>query len=217
MQAGGEVLETRGTPASIAVQCARFGDAHVDFRSLREAFSEHLDNFGPDAFFQLQRALYEARETLTLPGLLSIFRAGRWDGQALLLFYERLKDLLRAGPVRDSEAFLEGFRRMWDQHLEIGDERDLAYHLGVASCLAGGHEQALEFYARSTALFGADAHVAYNQALCLFHLGRIPEALAQAERSRDLDPAQDGIHDLIADLRAPIAARPSDEKRSVPA
>ncbi|MCY1073797.1 tetratricopeptide repeat protein [Archangium lansingense] len=126
-------------------------------------------------------------ESMTTGQLLSLIRLTRDVPRVV-------RDCLPAlmTKVEESDASLKKevatvVRRAWDNHYPIGEERDLAFELGLLMVWAGLHEEALFYFNASLALSGAEPATLWNVGMCHLALGRFDEAVARLRRARELD------------------------------
>jgi tetratricopeptide (TPR) repeat protein len=168
----------------------------------RAAFTGATDGFGPDDWFSLQAAVEAARDAMALAPLLAVLRAGGADAKLLMGIVDRLLALASDASAAERRACFVLARRAWALHYDLGEDRDLAFHLGVWMRELGYREEAIRYFERSREARGANAVTAFNLAFC--HLGqqRAPEALCFVEEALAADPDLPGARALRAEIRA---------------
>ena len=168
------------------------------------AFAEAADGFGPDDWFAVKRGVEAACEGLTLSHLLATLRLGGADGKLFMDVFERLIALAPGASAAERRACFTLGRRIWELHYPLGEERDLAFHLGVWMRELGYREEAIRYFGRSRALYGITAATAYNLAFCHFEGQREAEALRWIDEALAIAPGLPGARRLRTAIRAAL-------------
>jgi tetratricopeptide (TPR) repeat protein len=200
---GGRVIHPSHRHESLNVSALIFGDA--EFGETRQAYAEAIEKFGPDDFNTLKEGFARVYDSMSLENLLAFLRLSRWDYrrfiECLHVFKERLPD---APDVRKRELH-EAARRVWDAYLPIGEEEDLAFHIGTLLLEMELYREALEFLQHSVDLYGAEPGTAYNMAVCYNGLSQTPEALECVTQALELDAEFDAAKALRIRLQSAAA------------
>ena len=191
---GGQAVHPSHPHESLNVSAFLFGDSVFD--ETRRAYAEAIDEFGPDDFNTLKEGFARVYESMNLENLLAFLRLSRWDYRRFLeclhIIKERLPD---ASDARKQELY-ETARRVWDAYLPIGEEEDLAFHIGTLLLEMEFYKEALEFLRHSIDLYGAEPGTAYNMAVCYHGLSQTAKALECVTQALELDAEFDAAKSL---------------------
>jgi Putative S-adenosyl-L-methionine-dependent methyltransferase len=168
----------------------------------RAAFAAAVEGFGPDEWFALKKGVEASRGEMGLPPLLAALRAGGGDGKLFMDVLDRLLSLSPEASGAERRACFTLGRQLWALHYELGETRDMAFHLGVWMRELGYLEEAIRFFERSRAVRETTAMTAFNLAFC--HLGqqRASEALRWVEEALVADPGLSEARALRTEIRA---------------
>jgi hypothetical protein len=174
------------------------------------AFSAATSGFGPDEWFSLKKGVEEAREALELRHLVAVLRLGGSDAKLFMDVFDRLLALSSSASGEERRACFRLSRAMWAHHYELGERRDLAFHLGVWMRELGYLEEAIRYFERSRELRGPSAATAYNLAYCHFGQQRCEEALGWIDAALAEAPELPGARALRVQIGAVM--RDEDER-----
>ena len=73
----------------------------------------------------------------------------------------------------DRWNLLRASQRVWDTFYPLGEENDLAFALGQLLFALDFYQEALFYFQLSVRIYGQDAGVLYNMALCHAEVGEI--------------------------------------------
>ena len=202
----GLALFTSRRKSSLDLAAFVLGKLQGGFVETRLSFDEAIERCGPDDFFAMKKATEKHYEAMTLEQILAWVRIAGWDAN---IFLGALPAILAALPDADEDVACELYRTVmlvWDTYYPIGEERDLALHLGNLLYEMGRCAEALEFHQRSLELYGPTAHTLYGMGLCHDRLDQLPDALQRIEEALLLDPGLAGAsaarHHVWAHIKA---------------
>ncbi|WP_437645286.1 hypothetical protein [Sorangium sp. So ce362] len=152
------------------------------------AFSEVASGFGPDDWFSLKQAVEAAQGAIGLRHVLSALRLGGMDGKLFMDVFDRVIELSGSASAEERRACFRMARRMEELHYEIGEERDLVFHLGVWMRELGYLAEAIRYFERSWRARGTTPATAYNLAYCHFGQQCCEEALRWLDAALAEDP-----------------------------
>ncbi len=202
---GGHVVHPSHRHESLNVSALIFGGAGAGFAETRQAYAEAIEKFGPDDFNTLKEGFARAYDSMSLENLVAFLRLSRWDYRRFLESLPVLKERLPDAPdVRKRELY-EAARRVWDAYLPIGEEEDLAFHVGTLLLEMELYKEALEFLRHSVNLYGAEPGTAYNMAVCYNGLSQTAEALECVTQALELDSEFDAAKALRIRLQSAAA------------
>jgi tetratricopeptide (TPR) repeat protein len=204
---GGRALFSPQSPQSLCVGAFLLGVPASGAETVA-AFSAAPSGFGPDEWFSLKKGVEAAREALDLRLLLAMLRLGGADAKLFLDVHDRLVALSPSAQGDERRACFRLARGIWANHYDLGEARNLAFHLGVWMRELGYFTEAIRYFERSRELRGATPATAYNLAYCHFAQQRSEEAL------RWIDAALTEAPDLPGGraLRLQIGAVMRDEQ-----
>jgi tetratricopeptide (TPR) repeat protein len=195
-QLGGQVLHPAHRHESLNVSAFLFGDTGGGFVETRQAYAEAVEKFGPDDFFTLKEGVAGVYDSLSPGQLLAFLRLSCWDYRRFLECLHVFKSHLPELDESQKQELYEAVRRVWDAYLPIGEEDDLAFHIGTLLLEMEFYGEALEFLQHSVDLYGAEPGTAYNMAVCCHGLRRTGKALEYVERALELDAEFDAARAL---------------------
>lgn len=183
--AGGTFLQTAQRPASFDVCGLLLGRSH--WPETRLAYQSAIAEGGPDDFFQIRAALKGLQESFDVPQLIAYLR---WSGYDSRLFHDCFPTLMQKleeipdALWPDLAALAE---RVWENHFHIGEERNLAFAVGMLMFAAHRYQRASELLEASLRLHGDDGSTWFNLGMCRYQLGKLEPALVAFERALALD------------------------------
>lgn len=208
---GGEMLCTRHLHSSLCVVAGLLGTPPAGTMETRMAFDGAVERSGPDDFFNLKLSMERQTGELTLEQILAWLRLSGWDASVLFSCFPTLVESAGEASDRLRGEIFNAIHQVHSTYFPLREARDLAFHLGVLLCEIQCHEDALRFFQESAATHGSNPATSFNIGLCLFHLGRIHEALAQIEEA--LEGAPDFEPALL--LREEVVAALAPEAREL--
>jgi tetratricopeptide (TPR) repeat protein len=204
-QLGGAAIHPSHRHESLNVSAFLFGDSRGGFAETRQAYAESVEKFGPDDLFTLKEGLARVYDSLSLEQLLAFLRLSCWDYRRFLESLHVFKRLLPELDESQKQELREAVRMVWDAYLPIGEEEDLAFHVGTLLLEMEFYGEALEFLQHSVELYGAEPGSVYNMAVCFDGLRQTSKALECVERALELDAEFDAAKALRVKLRSAAA------------
>jgi tetratricopeptide (TPR) repeat protein len=201
---GGQALGTDRRHNSLNVSAFILGEPSSGAVETRQAYTAAIEQFGPDDFYTLKKGIEKIYDTLTLPQLLAYLRLSGWDANILLGCFPTLLGRVDSLSEAEREALSEAIQQVWDIYYPIGEERDLAFELGMLVYGMANYAEALEFFRRSLSLYGRDASTAYNIGMCHYGLGQVAAALAWVGQALKIDPSFDAAREMWSSIQAEI-------------
>jgi hypothetical protein len=196
---GGHVHTMDHHHQSLNVVAFTMGTPHLETAA---AFSQNVENFGPDDYFVLRKQM-ESAEEMKLEPALAMFRLSGADPRMLR---HLLPTFRKHGPKSGvKRELLELVRRAWEQYFHIGEEHDIAFSAGVLVFELGDYELCIELFMASIALYGIDAGSAYNLALAHNRLKRPQDAWHWARQALASEPAHAAAKRLLDELEVKLS------------
>ena len=134
-------------------------------------------------------------------------KVGQDESDTAELFFEnvRVPDANRLGPEgapeRDLYMLLSAIEQLWQNYYHLGEERDLAFNLGVLLFRLGQVGEALEFFTRSLETYGPSPLVLYNIALCLSEQHKYSLAWSRLKQALSLDNSFEPALQLLKEIK----------------
>lgn len=191
---GGRMLRTAFQSQSLAVCAFLSGPAAEPYRRATHAFEAAVNKFGPDDFFTFSQLVAGLAETATFRQILALLKLSGWDHEILMRFFENLMAQLPSLTEGDWRDLHFAVRKVWERYYAIGEDLDLAFHLGVILLEIREFAEALEFFQFSGNTAGPNAATSYNIGMCHFGLSQFVQALSRMNEvlglSEDFDSAR---------------------------
>jgi tetratricopeptide (TPR) repeat protein len=184
---GGTALHAKRRHASLRI-CAFATSGEEELPETRHAFEEALEVQGPDDFYTLKKALEESGATLSVDQILAFLRFSGWDAGIFAVVFPRLMELLPSLDELARKELGRAARQIWETYLPIGEDRDLAFELGVLLSEIERLPEALEFFGHSLRLQGPDAATYYNLGICYARLRQFGPAFRAVEEALAREP-----------------------------
>lgn len=202
---GGQVIHPAHRHESLNVSAFLFGAADGGFVETRQAYEEAVGKFGPDDFFILKEGVARVYDSLSPAQLLAFLRLSGWDYKRFLECLPVLKNHLPELDETQKQELYEAARRVWEAYLPIGEDEDLAFHIGTLLLEMEFYGEALDFLQHSLDLYGAEPGTVYNMAVCCHSLRQTEKALEYVEHALELDAEFDAARALRIKLHSAAA------------
>ena len=205
---GGQAMYPAHRTESLNISAFLFGNPAGDFIETRQSYTDAVEKFGPDDFFTLKSGIEQVYDALTLEQILAFLRLSCWDYKRFLECLPVLKKQLADISETQKQDLYEAIRQVWDFHLPIGEEHDLAFQMGTLLLEMEFHVEALEFFQQSLNLYGMESGTAYNMGVCYYSLRQMEKALECANQALELDPEFDAAKVLRIKLQTSVSRQP---------
>jgi hypothetical protein len=174
---------------------------------LRLAHDDAVARWSPDDFYSVKKGLEPSYGSLSLDQLLAFLRLSGWDVNVFLGSHAALLGVAAQATRPQREDLYAAVQAVWDAYYPIGEERDLAFEIGLLLCEIAYYREALPFFERSLESHGDDAGTLYNCGLCHHQLGDHQAALSYMDRALALDPKAAGARALRIEVEAHLRRR----------
>jgi hypothetical protein len=151
-----------------------------------------VDGFGPGDWFSVKKGVEAGASAMSGEQLLAAIRLGGFDAKLFMDTSDRLFALAGNAAPAERRACFTLARRMWELHYELGEHRDLAFHLGSWMRELGYLEEAIRYFEISRRTRGPQAITAYNLAFCPPRPATRPRGARPGRRSHQGGPADGG-------------------------
>jgi tetratricopeptide (TPR) repeat protein len=207
LNCGGQTLRTSHRHAHINVCGFLLGDHPHRYAETRQAYSEAVEQGGPDEFYSLKRGIEKHYDGLSLEELMAWLRLSGWDSRIFLDSFPALLDLIESasGPMR--EELCQAIQQVWDNYYHIGEERDVAFSMAMLLYGMQYYPEAIDYFHRSLDLYGPEASTFYNMAMCRYSLRQLDTALENINQTLLLDPSFEAAKAMRIRLQSEIDNR----------
>jgi len=193
-KAGGLFLATAHRRLNLDICALVFSGHEGDYLETRQAFVEAIEQGGPDDFFALKKTVEGHYADMDLAEVLALYRMSGWDSA---IFAGSLLELPKKLSTAGNDLKLETYRavqQIWDNFYYLGDDKDVAYALGLVLMAIENYAEAANFFGISLEMHGPDFSTYYYLANCHYETQKLELALTYVRQSlaanADFEPAQ---------------------------
>ncbi|NEO41062.1 MAG: tetratricopeptide repeat protein [Moorea sp. SIOASIH] len=172
----------------------------MDYIETRMAYKYHLQESRPDDFYHVSKSLRQTIDQMSVRDILAYLRLSHYDSQQLVFYLPRLTASAPSLTPSERIALCEAIDRVWDSYFPMGEDIDLAYHLGCLLYEMDAYNQALQYFKRSVEHYAWTTGTAYNMALCHLFLGHNKIAKSLLLTTLKYDPANSQARELLAKI-----------------
>ncbi|MFC1944175.1 tetratricopeptide repeat protein [Chloroflexota bacterium] len=201
---GCAVLQTAHRHKSLNVSAFTLGLPPIAAVETNQAYVEAIERFGPDDFYNLKKGVEKFYDSLTLPQIFAYLRLSGWDANIFLGCFPTLLGLVDSLSKLEQQELYRVILQVWDTYYPIGEEKDLAFSLGMLLYGMAYYPEALDYFEQSLLLYGRDISTVYNMGMCHYNLGQLETALACIDQVLALDPELKTTWDMRTKIQAEI-------------
>ena len=217
---GGLALDASAWDGNLAVAAYVLGAKDMGtadtFAETTLAFGEAIAGFGPYHFYALVQSLLAACPSPPLAQVLALLRLSNWDPYVAMRYARVLREEAQTAADPMKRDLVRTLDRVWANYYPIGEDDDLPFEIGTVMQALQRPAEAIDWYERSLGLFG-DHHATHtNIGMCLYHVGRLPEALAAFERALGCHAGHGPARDWRVRVSAELAAAATNDGVVVP-
>lgn len=199
-RAGGAMLRPDHAHSSLAIVAAHLDPTPRALPALQLAYHTAVEQFGPDDYFLVRRAMEGQIAELSLDALLALLRLGRGEPRQLQFAMPTLRKKLKEATPAQKLEIERLVEVAWPNYFHIGEARDLGFASGVLLCDLGHYERAIARFELSNQWHPNDSGTHYNLGLCHRRLNQIGETRRHARAALAIDPTHAGARQLLDDL-----------------
>lgn len=164
------------------------------FPNLVGAFKHHVEQFGPNDFFVMQKCLKEDAPSPSLKSVVALLKLGDWDSDVFYKFRDTILSQVPTSTLKLRKDLCRGIPLVWENYYMLDKDKDVPFEIGRFFYGIREYPQALQFYRYSSDHFGAH-HVTYhNMGLCYYSMGDGDNAIINFDHALDLCPDYDKAH-----------------------
>lgn len=168
---GGKAMFSNFSNFHLEVGCLLFMENNSSFSNVHEAFRLHVDDFGPDDFYNIINYGCENAQTLKVEEIIVLLRMSSFDStvfENLIGSIKKSKDVIS---MVERERLKQTFEKVLEVLFNIG-ELDIAFEMGGLLYDFGFFNEAIVFFEHSALYFGHSEDSYYNIALSYFQLNK---------------------------------------------
>ena len=174
------------------------------FPFLLRAFTDFVDQFGPNDFFVLQKSLKEDLTNPPLRTVAAILKLSDWDPDVFFKFRDTLLSQTPTCGQKLRNDLCRGIPRLWTNYYILDTDKDIAFEIGRFYYGIRDYENALKYYKESVIGVGEHHVTFHNQGLCYYSLGHLEHALENFNKAlsmcADYEKARSWIEKVQNDL-----------------
>jgi len=167
---GGKSLFPAFSNFHLEIACLLFLKESETYLHTNAAYQQFVNDFGPDDFNSIKQLSYFNLSRLRFIEIIALIRLSAYDSTFFIKLLPRLKELSTSITFNERERLSQTLHRVWEMYFNINETFDLAYEIGGIFYDLGFYSKALNYFQYSIALFGQNADIFYNQALCYYQL-----------------------------------------------
>jgi tetratricopeptide (TPR) repeat protein len=204
--AGGDSLAAEDADDKFTVFALLQFPGSARYGHTRAAFAEHIQEVRPADFCAVSRVVRKAADQMAIEDILAYVRLSRYDSHQFQFFLPRLIDLATGMTDDEKSAVLETVEKVWAAYFPLGEEFDLAYHIGCMLYEVDCYAEALRYFCCSQNLYGAYTGTLFNIASCHWMMGSAEQATVLLERVLEVDQENAEARKLLEETRASSCA-----------
>lgn len=185
---GGTFLTTPHRHRSLNICAALFGTHPHNHPETQLAFNQAVVQNSPDDFFVLKKAIEKHSDSLSIEEILAYLRLSNWDAAIFLDCFPTMMEQLENLPASLEEELFWIVQNVWDTYYPIGENRDLAFYLGMLLYSMEYFPEALEYLQQSQRIYGDDPNTLYNMGMCYYRLRQLDQAMQCMTQTLELKP-----------------------------
>lgn len=187
-QQGGVFLTPPHRQNSLNLSASLFGASPQSHPETHLAFTQYMVQNSPDDFYALKQVMVTHSQSLSVQQFLSYLRLSGWDAKIFLDCFPGMIDKFDDLPSSLQEEVFWAVQNIWDIYYPIGEDRDLAFYLGMLLYSMKYFPEAIEYLQQSRQLYGDDPDTLYNMAMCYYGLRQLDQAQHLITQTLELSP-----------------------------
>ncbi len=212
----GQVLRPMHRHASLHVGAFLLGRPPDGHGETELAYEEAIEHAGPDDFSTLLKRLEKQYEAMTLEELLATLRFSCWESSTLMDAFSALMAQVESASEALQQEVCWAIHQVWEADYDLGEEDDLAFHLGMLLYAMDRPAEALTFFEHSLRRCAEEPGTHFNQGMCHLRLRQDARALECFERALALDPDFSRALEMRSQLQSPGWRQGPEEDEGFP-
>lgn len=193
---GGKAMFSNFSNFHLEVGCLLFMDHTSSYSNVHEAFRLHVDDFGPDDYYNIINYGCENAQTLKVEEIIVLLRMSSFDSTVFENLIGTIKRSKDAISMVERERLKQTFEKVLEVLFNIG-ELDIAFEMGGLLYDFGFFKEAIIFFEHSALYFGHSEDSYYNIALSYFQMNKDLECKQIIAESNKSFPMFVKINELV--------------------
>lgn len=174
---GGQFLTTPHYHKYIDSCVAIVGQHPDNYPETRQTYRQEVIWNNPDDFHTVKTAVDQQDEAFNVTQFLAFLRLNGWESSVFLDYFPILVQNFDKFSETTRHGLYQAVVKVWEMYFHIGEDQDLPFAIGRLLFGLKYYAEAVDFFHHSLQLYGADATVFCNLALCLYELNQYDTAL----------------------------------------
>lgn len=193
----GEALFPLHQHVNLDVGCLLFLPDAGSYKELKNTYQRFVQDYGPDDFFTQKKLLEQYFEDLSCQEILSIVRFSNYDARIFIQLLPRLMALV--SDIKRNERFsvFQAVHQIWANYYPLGEDEDLAAHLGNLLFQLHFYRAAIVYYDLSLKIYGQSDKTLYYIALCYCLLDEYKDACPIIKELQKNNPGNRDLERLV--------------------
>eukprot|EP00611_Tribonema_gayanum_P006156 TRINITY_DN15453_c0_g1_i2.p1 TRINITY_DN15453_c0_g1~~TRINITY_DN15453_c0_g1_i2.p1 ORF type:complete len:728 (-),score=271.29 TRINITY_DN15453_c0_g1_i2:407-2533(-) len=176
------------------------------FPNLAGAFKYHVEHFGPNDFFVMQKGLKEDAPSPSLRTVVALLKLGDWDPDVFYKFRDVILNQVPTSGLKLRKDLCRGVPRVWENYYMLDKDKDVAFEIGRFYYGIRDYSHALEYYKFSSDHIGEHHVTRHNIGLCYYSMGNMTMATQNFDAALRLNPEYDKAHSWKQKVQQELAA-----------
>ncbi|MES2004828.1 MAG: tetratricopeptide repeat protein [Bacteroidota bacterium] len=199
-QSGGFALFPEHRYASVNTGCIALLNNENPCLQTRAAFTNRLENSGPDDYFTLYQYMATQISNMPLKVLLSMLRFSLYDSHLLAHCLPRLQELGAEMSAPEKEELITVMAACWENYFSLGEKTDLASEIAAFLYGINLFDWAVYYFKMSADIYGHDTGTLFNIAACYQQSGEMENAKIILDIVLKKDPDNAEALSLLQDI-----------------
>jgi len=184
----GQFLTTPHYHNYIDICVGLLGSHPNDYLETQQAYQHEIIWNNPDDFQTVKSAIDQQDEAFDVNQFLAFLRLCGWESTVFLEYFPILSQNFDNFTPNIRKGLYQAVIQIWEMYFHIGEDQDLPFALGRLLYGLDYYTEAIEYFHHSLRLYGSDATVFCNLAMCYDALHQSDIALEFIDRCLGLKP-----------------------------
>ncbi len=184
----GQFLTVPYSHDNIDICVGIFGQEGGNYLDTRQTYRQEVIWNNPDDFHTVKTAIDQQDEAFNVTQFLAFLRLSGWESSVFLDYFPILVQNFDKFSVTTRKELYQAVIIVWEMYFHIGEDQDLPFAIGRLLFGLKYYAEAVDFFHHSLQLYGADATVFCNLALCLYELNQYDTALGFVDQCLARNP-----------------------------